>query len=728
MEKNSRKRLSHGKTLKYNKRKYRVNSFSCIILPDLEELRKYVVNNGSVMLMHKNLIEYIINNGSVPVPAEDQKEYIINNDCVSVSVEDWRKYIADNGSVPFILDELEESIVDSDELSSMPKGVRKYIIGNGRVLLMLDELRKYLVDNDMIMLIPEKRWKYGEEVARRNKEPKQHTIKQIFKDALVERKQSKTIDIISFLDRLIQAANESVSQNEEKEMFRTQSIEVFEIFKRAFQYRRKFSYALDYLGEKVVKLHAYTCGYEKMMEDSKNTKCDIHGKEKYVNRANKILGAIHKNAGLPWNVEQHKRDLAKLYTRLVKRYGRVMNADTLCFIYMVYSLDWKGIKSREAESNIIAILFSTDGEPDVVPKNLHGIYKECYGESVRGNNVYIKLYDIVEKVVKGEELGRNATMADIDRCRNFLMKMYVEIIIKIRCLIGGKENKNARCLIKWLIKREAAPFFCNVLCSVRKYERMKMLSLMMQLTRSMMLDEDDGQKGTVRSGCTDYFRFLYRLMVLNSKTLDKDIMNLGNLKVADARKQCERAIRKEFKGITIPEWPDDRKLSPAAKRFNCMMLMVCFIVCKHYQNPSDYSVLLYWLVEIWELYDNRMRDLHSTECDWTVNITIKYVHMILCRKYCESIVYNFSSALADKKLNIKSVLGNYIWNFQQDIIDLEILNKSISEEYWDEDSLPWIPAGYFDSKDELKKYLEDDSNLEIVPTVSFAEEIDCLDI
>ena len=72
-------------------------------------------------------------------------------------------------------------------------------------------------------------------------------------------------------------------------------------------------------------------------------------------------------------------------------------------------------------------------------------------------------------------------------------------------------------------------------------------------------------------------------------TYPKNIMDLGNLKVADARKQCERALKKEFKGITIPEWQDDKKLSPATKRFNCMMLMACFIVCKQYQNPSDYS-------------------------------------------------------------------------------------------------------------------------------------------
>lgn len=724
MEKKNWLKLFHEDTFKHNNRKYKVCVYSCIILPMLKDLKEHIVNNRGMLLLPKGLKEYIAYNGNVPISVEGRKKYIINNGSVSISVEDWKGYIAYNGSVPFILDELEEYIVDSDDLPFMPEGVRKYVIDNDNVLLMLDELRKYLFDNDMVLLMPEKRWEYSKEIERRNKEPEQYTINQLFKDTIVEGMLSKTTNMIIFLDVLIQEASETVPKNEEEEKFRELNIEVFNTYKKEFQYHPEYSYTLDCLGAEVVKLHAYVCGYEKLVEDSKGTKCVMQGARKCANKANEVLGAIYKSARLPWNADKHERKLTELYVRLVKRYGGVINDNILCFFYIIDGLDWKRVKREGEQSNIIGILFFEDAEPDKVPKNLHDIYTDCYGNSSKENDVYIKLYDLVEKVLEGNCLGSNATIDDIDICRKFLINMYVEIIFKIYQILKHKTNENTNVLIK----KRAVPFFCNVLCSIREYERMKIISLMVHLTESMMINEDDGERGTVRSGCTDYFRCLYIFMVLNSETLNKNIMDLGNLKVADARKQCERALKKEFKGITIPEWQDDKKLSPATKRFNCMMLMACFIVCKQYQNPSDYSELLCWLKEIRVLYDHRMQDLHSTGYDWIGHIAARYFHLILCREYCNSIVYNFNRGLGEKKLNATNVLGNYIWGFQKKDIALKKLNKPINYEYWLEDGSPWIPAGNFNSKDELKRYLEDDLNLEIVPTVTFAEETACPDI
>ena len=151
---------------------------------------------------------------------------------------------------------------------------------------------------------------------------------------------------------------------------------------------------------------------------------------------------------------------------------------------------------------------------------------------------------------------------------------------------------------------KATPIFCNTFCSVREYEKKKMISLMMQLTKDWMLDEDDEQSGKVRSGYTYYFQSLYRCMILNSDTYSKK-KNILKLKVPteiDARNQCITAIRKEFNGINIPEWPNDRNLSETARRCNCMMLMACFIICKDYKSPAAYTKLLFLLNEIRELY------------------------------------------------------------------------------------------------------------------------------
>ncbi len=220
MEKKNWLKLFHEDTFKHNNRKYKVCVYSCIILPMLKDLKEHIVNNRGMLLLPKGLKEYIAYNGNVPISVEGRKKYIINNGSVSISVEDWKGYIAYNGSVPFILDELEEYIVDSDDLPFMPEGVRKYVIDNDNVLLMLDELRKYLFDNDMVLLMPEKRWEYSKEIERRNKEPEQYTINQLFKDTIVEGMLSKTTNMIIFLDVLIQEASETVPKNEEEEKFR----------------------------------------------------------------------------------------------------------------------------------------------------------------------------------------------------------------------------------------------------------------------------------------------------------------------------------------------------------------------------------------------------------------------------------------------------------------------------------------------------------------------------
>ena len=709
MKKKDWMKLLHKSTFGCNYRQYRVIVYSRYILPELEEFRKYIVNDGSMLRMPKEFREYISYDGSVPITFEDWKEYIAYNGSVPFIFEELKENIIYSDELPFIRDKLKENTAYSDELPSIS---REYIVYNDGVLLMLDELRKYLVDNDMVRFMPEERWKYIEKMERRNKEPEQFTVKQIFDDTVIDEMNSKTTKMICWLDELCQWKD---GEDQEKVTALQKDIEYIQ---EKFRYEPKFSYMLDCLGAKVAEIHAYTVGYEQMMMNSKQRENVMHGKRKYVYKTNEILGKIYKNAGFCWNTNKNKKNLENLYVGLVKRYGTVINADILCFFYIVYKLDWKEIKGKkkEAESNIIATLFCADDKSDEVPENLQSIYKECFGQLSEGNDIYIELYDIVLEDEKGKEWEGNVTITDIDRRRKFLMKMYVEIIIRIRYITGGRGDGSTRCLIE----KRAAPFFCNVLCSVEKYERMKIISLMMQLTKSMMLTEDDGQQGTVRSGCTDYFRVLYRYMILYSETLNKNIMDLSNFKVNVAWKQCQRALRKEFREITIPEWSNDKKLSSAAKRFNCMMLMGCFITCKQYQDPSAYSKLLYWLRRIRGLYEYRMQDLHIEEHDWISIDLLKDYYGILLQSYCKSIADGFVHNLAVTKINVKYALGNSIWRFQQKSVDIETLNKPINEEYWLEDGSPWISKDDFNSMAELKEYLESNSNLEIVPTLRYA--------
>lgn len=571
------------------------------------------------------------------------------------------------------------------------------------------------------------------EKKRKNRISEKYTVEDVFDGVVVEMKTDKyallKCNVEVLYNHVWSEVRNLVRQKNKKEELKSK-VRLAKMLYRWKHIWKGYSYLDKVLGVWGIKNHVYTEAYgeikKHMRKSSKNTV------DKMVKKVTEFLYKLHQNVELPSDSSKIQERVYELYKNLEEKYGNVINVDILIFFYVVYYMDWKKIRNGlDDEFSILCEIFP---EPEtatsesysgldkgriiyeMVMKNnvclIYSFFLEKMNDTVENRKkVYIKVYNLVCEILNKKWTNRSLDEVRGDKC--FLMTMYSEVICRCKCIASPSSfektiKKNMPFAVeanelqqreyihqvleqqKKDIKNDALPLFCELFCDIKKYQKNKMISLMLEVTNNSLLDVNAVQEDRIRYSYTKEIQRYYKLMLYNAKLLKENAD--GNIPTERIRKKCEKLIYKEFKEAKIPEWNINKGLSDVAKRCNCMMMIAVYIMCNGYECCSDVYMLAYWLNEINEMYEKRKRD--RTFKDEIIN-NMHFEWTILSRLYLELISNEFVGRLLDMKDRKKALkkISYVIWGFQVKPVEAEDMGeifRTISQEYWEDDIIPWF--------------------------------------